>query len=154
MFTASNFTLVSGISVDSEYEILSFDNALINAGVSDYNILKVSSILPPGCCYLPEVKNCRGSVLHVAYASCTKKGIGIISSAVAVGIPSNSHNIGVIMEYSSLEGKSKCIKTVENLVQTAMRNRKISIKEIISIGCEAELSEKCYSTTFAGIALW
>lgn len=154
MFIASNFTLVSGISVNNEYEILSFDNALINAKVSDYNILKVSSILPPECCYLPEIKNCRGSVLHMAYAFYTKKGKGIISSAVAVGIPADSHNIGVIMEYSDFEEKKHCIKTAETLVQEAMKNRGISIKEIISIGCEAKLSNKFFSTTFAGIAMW
>ena len=73
MFVASNYTLVSGISVKDEFEILSFDNALINAKVSDYNILKISSILPAGCCYQPAIRNCKGAVLHMAYASCTKK---------------------------------------------------------------------------------
>lgn len=154
MFIASNFTLVSGISVKNEYEILSFDNALIDANVSDYNILKVSSILPAECCYLPEIKNCKGAVLHMAYATYTMKGTGIISSAIAVGIPVDPHNIGVIMEYSSSERKEHCIKTAEFLVQTAMENREISIKEIMSIGCEVELSSKFYSTTFAGVAMW
>ena len=154
MFVASNYTLVSGISVKDEFEILSFDNALINAKVSDYNILRVSSILPAGCCYQPAISNCKGAVLHMAYASCTKKGVGVISSAVAVGIPDDDYNIGVIMEYSDFEKKEYCINIVENLVKTAMGNRKIYIKEIVSIGCEADLSEDYYATTFAGIAIW
>ena len=154
MFIAINFELVSGASVDNEFEIISFDNALINAKVSDYNILKVSSILPANCRYLPVIQNCKGSILHMAYASYTQKGTGIISSAVAVGIPAESHNIGVIMEYSCFKGQRHCINTVETLVQSAMKNRDILIKEIMSIGCEAKLSKELYSTTFAGIAMW
>lgn len=154
MFIANNFTLVSGMSGKNEYEILSFDNALIDANVADYNIVKVSSILPAECCYLPEIKNCKGAVVHMAYASYTMKGTGVISSAVAVGIPVDPRNIGVIMEYSSSEKKEYCIKTAEFLVETAMEKRKISLKEIMSIGCEVELSRNFYSTTFAGVAMW
>lgn len=154
MFIASNYSLVKGTSIGDNFKILSFDNALIDAKVGNYNILKVSSILPPNCCCLQNINNCYGSVLHMAYASCTGKGIGIMSSAVAVGIPTNAYDIGVIMEYSDFVPKEICLKTVEDLVKSAMKKRNISFNEIKSIGCEVELCKNSYSTTFAGIAMW
>ena len=43
-----HFYIASGVGRDM-YELVSFDNALINAGLSNYNLLRVSSILPTGC---------------------------------------------------------------------------------------------------------
>lgn len=155
MFVANYYSLVTGISKNNEYEIISFDNALLDAKVGDYNIVKVSSILPPECSYSPLIKQQRkGAVLHMTYASLTAKGSGFASSAVAVGIPQDSKNIGVIMEYSCLERKQYCLETVNVLVKEAMEKRRIVIKDIFSIGCEIELSSQSFSTTFAGLAMW
>ena len=39
--------LTSGVGVGST-EINAYDNALLNAGVGDYNLVKVTSVLPAG----------------------------------------------------------------------------------------------------------
>lgn len=155
MFIANNYTLVAGKSIGDKYEILSFDNALINARVGDYNLVKVSSILPPRCFYLPEIQDLeKGSILHIAYASLTRKGLGKIASAVAVGIPSDKNCNGVIMEYSNSARMAHCIEIAESLVESAMAKRGISMEKVVSIGCETDLSEAAYATTFCGLALW
>lgn len=43
-----SYMLVSGIG-KAEYPLVTFDNALRDAGIGDYNLVKVSSILPPKC---------------------------------------------------------------------------------------------------------
>ena len=92
--------------------------------------------------------------MHTAYASYTLKGNGIISSAVAVGLPNNLDCIGVIMEYSHIGNQSSCVEIVENLALQAMKQRCIGVKDVISIGIEAPLSDDKFVTTFAGLILW
>ena len=43
-----NYTIVSGVGKGLT-SLSAFDNALLNAGVGDYNLVKVSSILPAKC---------------------------------------------------------------------------------------------------------
>lgn len=155
MFIAHNYALVTGKSCGDKYEILSFDNALIDAKVGNYNLVRVSSILPPRCCVATDLTDLKkGSVLHIAYASLTKRGMGKIASAIAVGIPNDEDCVGVIMEYSNWGDATSCIEVVEEMVTAAMAKRGIGLKEIISTGCEIDVSKELYSTTFCGIALW
>ena len=77
-----------------------------------------------------------------------------MSSAIAVGLPKDPMAIGVIMEHSCFHGKNISISIVRKMVELAMYKRGIEIANILSIGCEAELSEMFYTTTFAGIPIW
>ena len=150
----NNFTLVSGVSKGENYELISFDSALIAAGISDYNLVRISSILPPNSCFHEYVDCNKGAILHTAYASLTQKGAGIISSAIAVGIPKETDAIGVIMEHSCFSEKNISIATARKMVEIAMNRRGIKIENILSIGCETELSMNYFSTTFAAIPIW
>ena len=64
---AQRFKITSGKGA-AEHGINAFDFALMNAGISDYNLVKISSILPPR------------------------------STESAVGIPKDKTKIGIIME--------------------------------------------------------
>lgn len=46
MFIAEYYTMVSGVGY-GKTKLTAFDNALQYAKVGDYNLIKVSSILPP-----------------------------------------------------------------------------------------------------------
>ena len=50
----SYYTIVSGKGF-GKYALTSFDNALLDAGVGDYNLIKVSSILPARCQYKSSI---------------------------------------------------------------------------------------------------
>ena len=153
-FVAHNFCLISGFSSPTLFEIQSFDCALLCAGISDYNLVRVSSILPPNCSPCEQVSLPKGSILHTAFATFTKKGEGLISSSISVGVPKDSHNVGVIMEHSLFGNKESCIKITESLAIQAMKYRNIDIKNILSIGCETHLCLDKFVTTFAGLAMW
>lgn len=147
------YCLVKGIGT-GEYAISSFDSALLSAGVGNYNLVRISSILPPSCQRSRTINSTLGSVLFTAYATLTTKDVTKIASAVAVAIPKEPTECGVIMEYSDNTGKDAAIKIVEHLAEEAMYRRGISYKEIISTGVEANADGTRFFTTFAGIGLF
>ena len=147
------FSLVTG-KAEGNTKLTAFDNALLSANVGDYNIVKVSSIIPPGCVFMSDYKIEPGSIVYCAYGFiiCNLPG-EIISSAVAVGV-SNDYEIesGLIMEYSS-----KCIKTVseekvKSMVVEGMTYRKKDIKDILFTSSEHEV--KKIGAVFSGVLLW
>lgn len=137
-----------------KYAISSFDSALLDADIGNYNLVRVSSILPPVCKKSSHVDVPYGALLHTAYATMTIAGSEMIAAAVAAAVPINNNECGVIMEYADRINKINAIKIAEDLAREAMAKRNRKIKEIISIGVEAVGEDGLYTTTFAGIALF
>ena len=142
MHLASNFTFVKGIGKDYKNELLSFDTALYSAGIGNYNIVRVSSILPPKAVEKKSIEVLKGSVLYVAYATATIYGAGRIASAISVGIPKNPLEIGVIMEHSASNDKKTVIECSREMVRNAMEYRGIAIDDILSVGVEVTQEEQ------------
>jgi arginine decarboxylase len=148
------FLLCSGCG-NGETELTSFDNALLRSGIANYNLVKVSSILPAGAVRKDKVTLTEGSILYTAYASKTIIGQGnIASAAVAVGIPTESDNIGVIMEFSGDCRKTDAEENARQMVEEAMKARGYEIKEILCTATEIVGCDKKYSTVLAALAMW
>ncbi len=95
---ANKYKLVAG-SGDGAAELTAFDRALQSAGAGDYNLVKVTSILPPGAISGKLATIQIGAVLFAALGSCmSSKNNEMISSAAAIGFPSDRTKPGVIME--------------------------------------------------------
>ncbi|WP_133965087.1 pyruvoyl-dependent arginine decarboxylase [Eubacterium limosum] len=154
MFKSRKFNLYSGLGLDETSSLLSFDSALINAGVASYNLVKVSSILPPNFVLCNNIDIADGDVMFTAFAHYARKGHGIISAAAAVGVPKYKSNVGVIMEYSGDCGKKEAENKVQKMVTIAMKNHNIEIDKIISTSKEAILISDIFTSVVAGIALW
>lgn len=149
-----NFAISSGVGI-SKYKLVSFDNALLDAGFSNYNLVKISSILPSKCCQRDQITKPHGSPLLTAYASISSDQIGQeIATAVAVGIPSDDNEIGVIMEHSGYCDQNTAQKTVCAMVEEAMNNHGIKVKKIISSSIGQTVQSEEYTTVFSGIAIW
>ena len=81
------YYIASG-SGQSKYQLVAFDNALIQAGLSNYNLVRVSSILPAMATRRQYVDLELGIPLHTAYATVSSNTPGEkIATAIAVGIP-------------------------------------------------------------------
>lgn len=152
--TPNVFALVKGAS-EGRTRLNAFDNSLLNAGVGDTNLMRMSSILPPGANQknIDDLDLPKGGLIPLAYATIDSTTPGrYISSAIAVGIPEDETEPGVIMEF---EDHSK-LDNVENIVRQMVvdafdyRNRKL--REIKSIGIEHRV-ETC-GATFAAAVLW
>jgi len=152
------YTIVSGVGSHST-KLGSFDRALLNANIGNYNLVKISSILPP-CCEERKLIDLRiGSILYTAYTSFSNDANHLFSSAIAIGIPQKEDNIGVIMEYSDFVDINDAKLIVTNMVDEEMRERNIALrtivgKEISSNSIKINDFEYGVITTFAGVALW
>lgn len=149
----TRFCLISGSGRDS-HRISSFDSSLLDAGVGNYNLVRVSSILPPHCTRTCEIQMPTGSVLFTAYATLTSCSNETIASAIAVAIPQDLNECGVIMEYSSQTTRENAIRIVTDLANAAMLKRHIAVSSILSAGIEMQGDNTMFCTTFAGIAMF
>lgn len=153
MYCPSNYTLVSGVGND-KFKLVSFDKALFVSKLANYNLVKVSSILPPNCKEEPMVTARQGTVLFTAYASISSCEQGIISAAVGVGIPQSIDEIGVIMEFSCRDCEDVAIHQVREMVKISMELRKIKVQEIKIASAEVVVSDGIFSTALAALAMW
>lgn len=139
----------------------SFDRALIEAGVGNYNLVRLSSILPAECKWV-DVKDLpqylkEGSLLPTAYSTITSDVLGdTLISTIGVGIPKDVKNVGVIMEYSDKNiSEEKALGILDGMIKEAFEVRGWELDCIISdvVSCEVEEKGTKY-TTFACIAEW
>jgi arginine decarboxylase len=152
--TPTKFFLVSGSS-DGFSLLNAFDGALLASGVGDTNLVRMSSILPPGCTEIkPRPKALpQGALVPVAYASITCDAPGeTISAAVAIGIPEDASLAGLIMEYSAVADETTVCNQVIKMVEKGMEARKRPIREIMSISSTFKVETA--GAAFAGVVLW
>lgn len=142
---------LTAASCEGDTELTAFDKALLEAGVGNTNLLRVSSILPPGCEYEPGLSIPAGSLLPIAYGTITSCEPGArIAAAVAVGIKKNS--FGVIMEYEGYCGKEEAEEMVVKMCREAFKTRGLELEEI-KIASTEHLVEKI-GCAFAAVPLW
>lgn len=142
---------LTAASAEGETELTAFDGALLNAQVGNTNLLRVSSILPPGCEYTPGLIIPPGSLLPIAYGTITSTVPGeLISAAVAVGIKQNS--FGVIMEFEGKCSAEEAEARVRRMVEEAFRIRDLKLDEIKVASTEHTV--KNIGCVFAAVPLW
>ena len=157
---ANECCISKGIGV-SEKGLPSFDKALLEAGVGNYNLVKLSSILPAKCKWI-EPKDLpthlkEGSILPTAFStiSSNKKG-EMITSTIGVGLPKDKDKVGVIMEYSVKNVDELMARaTLHEMIVEAFDVRGWELEEIISDGISTVVEKEGVNyTTFACIAEW
>lgn len=152
---ANKYVIRHGVGRSNKY-LPSFDKALLEAGVGNYNLVRLSSILPAGCKKMSEIDLKEGSLLPTAYSTITSDTEGdILFSFIGVIKPSDERNVGVIMEYSAKnitleEGR----KTLSSMLEEAMEIRKWEGRDIEWTYSTAEVHKGETVTTFACIAEW
>ncbi len=148
----TKFFLTSGVG-DASTELNAFDAALLNAKIGNTNLIKLSSILPPGCTEIEPYDLPEGSMVPLAYGELTHSEPGIeISASVAVGIPLDRSAPGLIMECSRIGDASACERATREMVREGMEEiRGVRIREIKSIS--ATLIVKRVGAVFAAVVL-
>lgn len=138
-----------------KYRITSFDHALCGAGVGNYNLVRLSSILPLNSTKCDKVGLPLGSLLPIAYAVQTGNK-GVISAAVAIGYPKqyDKSHCAVIMEYEGECTEDEAKRIVENMVREGFKQRGWELDLIESASVQADCSDSGYTTVFACVAEW
>jgi arginine decarboxylase len=147
-----HFFLASG-SGEASTELNAFDAALMNAGVGDTNLIRLSSILPPGAQEIKPFQLPKGSLVPLAYGERISAQAGsIISAAVAVGIPEDPGEAGLIMECSRIGEAGPCEEAARRMVEEGMEIiRRRRIREIKSIS--ATITVQRVGAVFAAVIL-
>lgn len=149
--TPQRFTVTAG-AAEGPTRLNAFDNALLAAGIGNLNLLRVSSILPPGAREETECHAAAGSLIPTAYGSITSEEPGaLIAAAVAVGL-GNPDEYGVIMEFSGHCSSEEARREVEKMARAAFAQRDRAVKRLIVRSVEHRVTS--IGCALAAVALW
>ena len=150
--TPTQYFLVSGAS-DGYTALNAFDGALLQAGIGNTNIVKMSSIVPPHCQRISPIALPPGALVPAAYAAITSEVPGeIISAGVAVALPEDENQNGLIMEYSANGDRHKIEEIVRNMAIEGMKLRGWKIRDLQTVVSEYQV--KRIGATLAAVVLW
>jgi len=139
--TPKSFFLTCG-SAEGFTPLNAFDAALIAAGIGDLNLVKVTSIIPPGCREGAAVTFPKGSIVPAAFAYITSDIPGeVISAAVAVALPRDPEDPGLIMEYSARGHREEAEQIVRRMAEEGMRIRGKEIGTLKSCSVEYKVEK-------------
>ncbi len=145
---------VKAASAEGFSELNAFDVALLKSGVGNTNLVKMSSILPPNCLRVEDIKLPPGDLVPVAYAAITSSKKGeIISAAVAIAIPKDKTKNGLIMEYEDRGvSKEEAEQHVIEMAKWGMEYRGYEIEKIESAAVSHVVEN--HAAAFACVVLW
>lgn len=141
-----------------ETELTAFDVALLDSGIGNLNLMKVTSVFPPGAriANLDEVtfEIPRGALIPTVYTRSIHSTRGfIIASAIGVGIPENAANNGMIFESSIIGPRDRAEKLVRDMISEAFDVRNVSLKEAVVASSETEVLGKVACTVAAALLI-
>jgi arginine decarboxylase len=102
-------------------KLSSFEAALRDAGIAQFNIVQVSSILPPGCKIISKQQGLRyivpGEIIFcVMSTNATNEPHRLIAASVGVAIPRDKNQYGYLSEYHSFgESETRAGEYAEDL---------------------------------------
>jgi len=121
-------------------ELNAFDKALLAAGIGDVNLIKVSSILPPGVELVDKLNPLpKGVFVPVVCASVTSSEPGR-RIAAAIGVGRAPDGFGVIMEAEG-ESREEAEGKVRRMILEAFEARGLKPEEVRVASVEHEVRE-------------
>src|SRR5262245_18560038 len=87
-------------------KLASFEAALRDAGIAEYNLMRVTSIFPPRCKIVSRKDGTKlldpGQILHTVLAdNATNEPNRLIASSIGVAIPKDKNTYGYLSEHHS-----------------------------------------------------
>lgn len=109
IFVPKKMFFTKGVGHHKE-ELHSFELALRSAGIEKYNLVKVSSIFPPGCKMISKVQGLKelipGAITHcVMSRCCSNEPRRLLAASVGCAIPADKSAYGYISEYHAFGRK-------------------------------------------------
>ena len=100
-----SFFLTKGVGRHKE-ALSSFELALRDAGISQFNLVTVSSIVPPGCKQIPREQGAAllkpGEIVFLVLArNSTNEAHRLVASSIGIAIPSEASEYGYLSEHHS-----------------------------------------------------
>lgn len=101
----SKIFLTKGIGIHKE-KLTSFEMSLREAGITQFNLVRVSSIFPPGCKVIPKEKGLPqlspGQIVYCVISdNSTNEPYRQVAASVGLAVPRDGKNHGYISEHHS-----------------------------------------------------
>ncbi len=144
--------MIVAAAAGADHALTAFDAALLKAGLGNVNLVRLSSILPPGCREAENGINFPpGSFVPTAYGAVSSeiKGERI---AAAVGIGFTEESFGVIMEHAGSCPAETARAKVEAMLVEAFSNRGLPLKGMKIKSIEHRVEKA--GAAIALVALW
>ena len=125
MASADKIFLTKGVGVHKE-KLASFEMALRDAGIERFNLVRVSSILPPSCKVVPRNQGLQylksGEVVFcVMYDESTNEPNRLMATSVGLAVPSEPDQYGYLSEHKSFgETEEKAGEYAEDLAASML----------------------------------
>jgi len=147
------YFIVSGAGSGSS-ELNAFDFALLDSGLGNLNLVRMSSILPPSAAKIEPYEISYGSLVPVAYAYQVSNRIGeTISAAIAIAFPADKTLPGLIMEYGSLNKSADFAeRQAVKMATEGIKGRGWNVDHTESISRQMTV-DKDFSAVFAAVTL-
>lgn len=103
MYVPSQMFLTRGVGTHKE-KLTSFELALRAGGIAHFNLVRVSSIYPPGCRIVQRETGLRGlmpgQIVHAVLAeACTNEPRRLLASSIGIAIPKDPEQFGYLSEF-------------------------------------------------------
>ena len=123
--TPNQLWVASG-SAEGTTELNAFDNALLDAGIGNLNLIKVSSVVPAGARIMQEAPQITaGSLVPTVYSVISSDTAGeTICAALGIGIGRDSH--GMIFEYHA-NSREVAERVVTRMVEEGFARRGLPV---------------------------
>ncbi len=152
--TPTTYAFVSGAS-EGFTPLNAFDAALLDAGIGNTNLIKISSIVPPGCREVAsrDLRLPAGALVPVAYASMQSDIPGsIICAAIAAAWSNDSGRPGLVMEYHAHGHREDAEAIVRSMAEEGIKSRGWQVDRIQSASIDYRVQK--IGAVFAGVVLW
>jgi len=118
-------------NAEGNTKLNAFDNALLAAGIGNINLVRISSILPPGVDLVPLPRIRRGAIVPTAFAAHTSEVPGeVIAAAVGWARPEDPSRNGVIMEFHDKATQDEAERMIMQMLEEAFRVRGERIRDM------------------------
>lgn len=123
--TPTKFFLTKGVGSHKDH-LASFELALRDAGIAAFNLVSVSSILPPGCKKITREKGLEmlnsGEIVFLVLArNATNEPNRLLSASIGCAIPADNKRYGYLSEHHSFgETREKAGDYAEDLAASML----------------------------------
>lgn len=148
--TPKKFFLTAS-SAEGKSSLTAFDNALLAGRIGNINLIRVSSILPPGAQLCNDLVIPPGSLVPTAYGYIISEEPGQLIAA-AVGVGFSEDDFGVIMEHSCVGSREEAHAKIESMIREAFEGRGMKLKEMKIAATEHRVQK--IGCALAAVPMW
>ncbi len=144
--------IIVAAGAEGDHALTAFDKCLLQAGIGNVNLVRLSSILPPGC--MEEEKGIEfppGAFVPTAFGTVSSENKGELIAA-AVGIGFSEDSFGVIMEHAGRCSAEAAGSKVKEMIAEAFANRGLALKDMKVKSAEHRVEKA--GAVVAAVALW